>query len=122
MYRADWTAERVKARLVALFAARPGMVVVALSQDRFDVLHPGPISDIGVLDAASVLFGSRSVEFQQLLQWARCTAAAGSVSELCRTWGWSRSSFDEHIEMAARKIASYLNKRQAVATAATTSS
>jgi hypothetical protein len=114
MYGADWTAERVKARLVALFAARPGMVVVALSQDRFDVLHPAPITEIGVLDAASVLFGSRSVEFQQLLQWAKCTAGGEPISELCRAWGWPR--FDERLERIAARFASYLNKRQAAET------
>jgi hypothetical protein len=62
------------------------------------------------------------VEFQQLMQWARAVAKGESVSELCRTWGWSRSSLEQHIETAARKIAGYLNKRQVAATASTTSS
>jgi hypothetical protein len=60
---------------------------VTLSRDRFAVLNSGPISDMGVLDVASMLFGSRSEEFQQLLQWARATAKGESISELCRTWG-----------------------------------
>jgi hypothetical protein len=33
-------------------------------------VHRGPVSGIGVLDAAAALFGSDSLEFRQLVHWA----------------------------------------------------
>jgi CheY-like chemotaxis protein len=71
------------------------------------------VGSIGVLDAAATVLGSRSPKFNQLILWARARADNTPISELCRTWRWPRSSFDQRLEEIAGRVADYLNKRQA---------
>jgi hypothetical protein len=58
-------------------------------------------------------YGSRLPEFNQLILWARARADDTPISELCRTWRWPRSSFDQRLEEIPGRVAAYLNKRQA---------
>jgi CRP-like cAMP-binding protein len=71
------------------------------------------VGSLGVLDAAATMLGSRSPKFNQLILWARARADNTPISELCRTWRWPRSSFDQRLEEIAGRVADYLNKRQA---------
>jgi hypothetical protein len=53
-------------------------------------VHRGPVSGIGVLDAAAALFGSHSLEFRQLVHWANypnASVGSGRQVQACATDG-----------------------------------
>lgn len=97
-----WTAQRVAECLVFELIAMQGAVLILSRQGRTGYV---------VLDATTECLAERSLERRQLLSWANCRARGTSFSEVCREFGWSRSTAERHIELAKLCVANRLNGR-----------
>jgi hypothetical protein len=109
----DWTPELTAARLVEAFRQLPGRGVYSPAKGDFRNLGGAPIRGLIIISFAQECLGRSSKECVRLLTWARVTAthAAGadaSINEICREFGWSRTSFDRHRDNGLRRLADCL--------------
>ncbi len=95
-----WTADLVGDRLIAEIKAMQGGAMILSRAGR---------TGYPVLDATSDVLRQRSLERKQLLSWANCQACSTSFSEICREFGWPRSSTERHMAQVKSVIAAWLN-------------
>ncbi len=100
-----WTAERVGECLVEEIRAMQGGAMI--------LSHNG-VTGYSVLDATSHCLRQSSLERKQLLSWANCQARDTSFSEICREFGWPRSSTERNMARVKAVIAAWLNLKRAL--------
>jgi len=100
---ADWTGERVMARLIDAFRAVPGAPVwsrpVRLDPDVVDLIL-----------LSSRCLGRESFPRVQLLTFARAYAAGERISEVCRVHSWPRTAAYRRVRRAAAEVAACLEQ------------
>ncbi len=97
-----WTPLRVGDCLVLELIAMQGAALILSRSGRTGHL---------VMDATTECLPEKSFGRKQLLSWANCQARGTSFSEICREFGWNRSTAERHIAQAKVCVAAKLNGR-----------
>ncbi len=106
-----WTAHLVGERLTGAFRDLPATPIYSPRTDTLLTLGGLENTALDLITLTARYLGGRtSLRRRKLLAWARASAGGPAVRELCREFGWSRSSFERVRRAALEEVAAGLRR------------